>query len=123
MLFADVDSRNVSRVREVRPKIPPKPEKGSPAAKKGKFDGVLMSGSAPVPKAKVEIVEGSGMSIVVKQSTISDDQGKFVFQGVEPGNYQLRAEGMWKNRMRKAPPASFKMPDPARTVPVTLNLQ
>ena len=58
------------------------------------------------------------MAATVKQTAISDSDGKFVFKDLEPGTYKLRADGVVSNRHRKAPDTPVIVPKPARTVKV-----
>jgi hypothetical protein len=51
------------------------------------FDGTVPPPPVPVPGAKVEILDTSGASL---GSTTADDQGRFSFTGLSPGNYQLQ---------------------------------
>jgi hypothetical protein len=51
------------------------------------FDGTVPPSPVPVPGAKVEILDTSGASL---GSTTADDQGRFSFTGLSPGNYQLQ---------------------------------
>ncbi len=104
---------------------PPPPANTQALAKTQRVEGTVFYSRA-VAGAKVMLVQGP---IIPNNPNISgkvaysDQNGKFVFDGVDPGDYSLIAEGKAANKVRKAPPLGVHVEAPPAPAPMPVKIE
>jgi hypothetical protein len=104
-------------VRKPAVPIPTTPDKGAPAEEFGKIDGrvVLPDGA-----------RGQGLKVTlngkVTKTAKPDDDGRFVFDRLPAGEYELKLEGIVNNSVGKSEPKKVVVVPGKPSEPVTLTL-
>ncbi len=95
--------------------------------------GVILDGKTPAPKIKVTLtqkltmeeqqkLEAEKKKPLIIPSTVTDDEGKFVFPKVQIGDYTLTIEGITRGLRRKQEAAITIPPPPTRLKPLEMRI-
>ncbi|HEX4148818.1 MAG TPA: carboxypeptidase-like regulatory domain-containing protein, partial [Pirellulales bacterium] len=108
---------NVSDYKAVTVRIVAAEEAESPL---NKVNGTVTYGKLPMAEMQVTLLPEKGEKL---PPVVSDERGNFVIRDVAPGKYKITAEGVVRNKKRKAEAKVEVGPPPTRPKSIMLELR